>query len=266
MSDPTATAHSSDRLIVFDIGLHHGDDTDFYLKKGYDVVAIEADPRHVEKARVRFKDALESGRLEIVDKAIAPEPGIVTFYQNLDKDDWGSIDPAFGTRDDTRYNELTVPAVTFDEIYARVTTGRGARRVHYIKCDIEGGDIYVLQQLGRCANKPRYISVESVKLEYLAWMLTIGCTAFKLANQNLNWLTRLPKPAREGLDIEYAFVPGSSGPFGEELPGRWLSFREAAELYLTLRRAGDMYPSISNAWYDFHGRFDRPGDSPVGPE
>lgn len=260
-----STAPSHPRQVIFDIGLHHGDDTDFYLKKGYDVVAIEADAQHVAKARERFAGAIAEGRLEIIDKAIADRAGEITFYRNLDKDDWGSIDPAFGTRSGTRYETVTVPCITFDQVYRRITTGPGARTVHYIKCDIEGADIFVLQQLARCDAKPRYISVESVKLEYLAWMVSLGCTAFKLANQNLNWLTRLPNPAREGPYVEHTFAPDSSGPFGEEVPGRWLSFRETAELYLSLRRVAETYPQITNAWYDFHGRFEREGDAAAGP-
>ena len=27
--------------LIYDVGLHHGQDTDFYLKKGFDVVAFE---------------------------------------------------------------------------------------------------------------------------------------------------------------------------------------------------------------------------------
>ena len=30
--------------IIFDIGMHCGEDTDFYLKKGFTVVGVEANP------------------------------------------------------------------------------------------------------------------------------------------------------------------------------------------------------------------------------
>jgi len=29
-----------DRKLIFDIGMHHGGDTEFYLLKGFDVVAV----------------------------------------------------------------------------------------------------------------------------------------------------------------------------------------------------------------------------------
>jgi len=37
------------RDLIFDIGANNGDDTAFYLKKGFRVVAIEADPALAQK-------------------------------------------------------------------------------------------------------------------------------------------------------------------------------------------------------------------------
>jgi hypothetical protein len=34
--------------LIFDMGLHKGEDTDFYLRKGFDVVAFEANPFLIE--------------------------------------------------------------------------------------------------------------------------------------------------------------------------------------------------------------------------
>ena len=41
--------------IVFDVGMNNGDDSTHYLSKGYQVVAIEANPILVERARARFQ-------------------------------------------------------------------------------------------------------------------------------------------------------------------------------------------------------------------
>jgi 16S rRNA A1518/A1519 N6-dimethyltransferase RsmA/KsgA/DIM1 with predicted DNA glycosylase/AP lyase activity len=30
--------------LIYDVGMHHGEDTEFYLRKGFRVVAFEADP------------------------------------------------------------------------------------------------------------------------------------------------------------------------------------------------------------------------------
>lgn len=249
------------RPVIFDIGLHHGDDTDFYLRKGFDVVAVEADPRHVETCRTRFARELAEGRLEIIDAAIADNRGELTFYRNLDKDDWSSTDPKYGQRDGTRFETITVPTVTFAEIYERITqgsgiAGRGPRRVHYVKCDIEGADRYVLADLLRVSKPhlPTHFSVEAHHGDYFAFLRAAGYTRFKLVNQNLNWMQKLPSPPLEGEYVEYVFKGDTSGPFGEEAPGRWISFDECLEIYFASRRISQTYPSITLAWYDVHAR------------
>jgi hypothetical protein len=41
---------------MYDVGFHRGEDTAFYLKKGFCVVAFEAHPRLAEKGRAMFAD------------------------------------------------------------------------------------------------------------------------------------------------------------------------------------------------------------------
>lgn len=65
----------------------------------------------------------------------------------------------------------------------------------------------------------------------------------------------MPQTPLEGAYAEGHFGDGhSSGPFGEEAPGTWMSFEETADMYLSLTRCMKRQPSISNAWFDFHGR------------
>jgi predicted RNA methylase len=40
--------------LVYDVGLHNGDDTAFYLHQGFRVIAIDADPRAAAAAKQRF--------------------------------------------------------------------------------------------------------------------------------------------------------------------------------------------------------------------
>ncbi len=35
---------AKERLVVFDIGMHTGQDTNYYLRSGYKVIAAEANP------------------------------------------------------------------------------------------------------------------------------------------------------------------------------------------------------------------------------
>ena len=65
--------------IIYDVGMHNGDDTAYYLQKGCKVVAIEADPALCEQARRRFAERLGDG-LEILNIGIAKEPGELDFF------------------------------------------------------------------------------------------------------------------------------------------------------------------------------------------
>lgn len=61
--------------LIIDVGMHNGQDTAFYLAKGFDVVALEANPVLVDAARIRFASEIESGQLQILPEAIAETEG-----------------------------------------------------------------------------------------------------------------------------------------------------------------------------------------------
>jgi len=81
--------------LIFDVGMHTGEDTEFYLKKGFEVVAIEANPELVKHARSRFRDALSNKKLTLYDVAVADYEGEIDFYINSQHDDWGTISKDF---------------------------------------------------------------------------------------------------------------------------------------------------------------------------
>jgi len=45
------------------LGMHNGDDTAYYLARGYDVVAVEANPALCASAGKRFAPEVAAGRL-----------------------------------------------------------------------------------------------------------------------------------------------------------------------------------------------------------
>ena len=55
--------------LIFDIGASNGTDTQFYLDKGFDVVAVEADPVMYEENLHRFKTSIVQGRLQMLNRA-----------------------------------------------------------------------------------------------------------------------------------------------------------------------------------------------------
>src|SRR5271157_4948051 len=81
--------------LIYDVGLHKGEDAEFYLRKGFRVVAFEADPDLIASCRERLKGFLDHGQLTIVEGAIVGIDVIesgqkkVRFYKNHDKSVWG---------------------------------------------------------------------------------------------------------------------------------------------------------------------------------
>ena len=41
--------------LIYDVGMHQGEDTDYYLKKGFRVIAFEAEPNLVASCQKRFE-------------------------------------------------------------------------------------------------------------------------------------------------------------------------------------------------------------------
>ena len=54
MPSLTGTERMSDLIsnLIYDVGLHRGEDTDFYLKMGFGVVAVEANPELIAQCKI----------------------------------------------------------------------------------------------------------------------------------------------------------------------------------------------------------------------
>ena len=267
--------------LIYDIGLHKGLDTEFYLAKGFRVVAVEANAELAAEARQRFAAAIQAGRLTIVQAAIAAQAGTVRFFRNLRNSEWGTIDAGFAARNE-RFGAdsevVEVPALTFDELLARHGTP------YYVKIDIEGADDLCIAALERREERPAYVSFETAgparfaaTFLSLATLVRCGYRSFQLVNQARHRWTRLPQPAREGTYVDHPFRTGSSGPFGAELEGRWLPLEAFLRHYLPWLAAEDRWsingrgkPSLVRlrywcerlhllrplGWFDIHARRD----------
>jgi FkbM family methyltransferase len=68
--------------LVFNIGMHDGSDTTYYLAAGFRVLAVEADPSLVAQVSRRFPEEIQSGQLIILNVAMAAEEGESEFWIN----------------------------------------------------------------------------------------------------------------------------------------------------------------------------------------
>jgi len=265
--------------LIFDIGMHTGEDTAFYLKKGFRVVAVEANESLVAGARERFADEIDAGRLTLYNVAIAEREGTIDFFLNHEKDDWGTTSREFVARNEklgTRHTKVEVPCVRLQRIL------RECGVPYYAKIDIEGADLLCLQALLEFEERPRYVSIEASLRSFeavfgeLAHLWVLGYRRFKVVNQARNRSLRCPDPPLEGLYVDQRFDGYMSGPFGEEAPGEW---RDAESTLARYRRildeqrrsgAGGRYdaPLLRRldrfvrrvtgrepaGWYDIHGK------------
>jgi FkbM family methyltransferase len=232
-----------DQDLIFDIGMNDGSDTAFYMHKGFRVIAVEANPALVRTAERRFVSEISAGKLTIISCAIADHEGEATFYVNLDNDDHSSLDPEWGTRNGTRFETTkvrTIPLIKIIEQYGVP---------YYLKIDIEGADLIALRQLQQAPEKPQFISVEEHLLEYFPLLWSLGYCGFKIVNQ------------AQHLDCDgWRFPEGSTGPFGDDIPGQWLPFGDAIQDYmLNIRDCRDQ--GLFNeciGWFDIHATLDVP--------
>ena len=269
--------------LIYDVGMNNGDDTAFYLYQGFRVVAIEADPVRCESARKRFADAIQHGRLTILNVGIAEREGTATFWVCESVPEWSSFEHRVASRRGSPCHSIEVHTMRFRQVLEQFSIPE------YLKIDIEGADPLCVRDLPR-EPLPPYISVEdwieagergSRMLELL---YETGYRRFKLLEQSEFegvlttaeaffrrcvrsaayrlrplGLSQIPRQLAARYDSRvrngYSFEAGSSGPWGEGVPGRWLSIQRARKLHSAkverLIASGKPRP---HTWYDWHAK------------
>lgn len=220
--------------------MFRGEDTEFYLRRGFDVVAIDANPALVKAARLRLRTYIAGGRLAIVNAAIVSEPGPVDFLVYPDHPELSGVVNHYAERNLMRYRlayeRLGVHGILLETLLELYGVP------YYLKSDIEGEDLCCLEALGRFTDRPQYISYEvdyldaDRNLAMVATASALGYRQFKLVLQGRH------RAAHDGPD----FDEESSGPFGEESRGRWLSREALVALFASHLDRLD--------WHDVHAR------------
>jgi FkbM family methyltransferase len=230
--------------LIFDIGFHVGQDTEFYLKKGFWVVAVDANPLLIDEGKRKFAEYIDAGRLILLNVGIGQREEKLPFYVNRQLSEWSSFDKEIGTsRGD--YYVIDVPVVTLCSIAIRYGMP------YYIKIDIEGHDLMAIQSLRDMDDKPKYISVENGEAHMIEELYSQGYEKFKFVNQSRIHDIHLPYPAREGKYIDYKFPFGASGPFGQEITGEWLNKLEVSRASQEYWENPERDANI-HGWFDLH--------------
>jgi FkbM family methyltransferase len=247
--------------LIFDIGMYVGDDTSYYLQKGYKVVAVEANPVLAERNNKAFKKAIDHGQLTIINKGIAETKGNFSFWVNLKNREWSSFYKELATKLDPNVKEIRVDTIRLSDLFDEYGIP------YYLKIDVEGMDITCLKSI-TLKRKPKYVSCEAGDSELLDILLEKGYTKFKMINQAsgyypfsamqelLYFPSLLMKVVWKIRKKVFPFtVPyGSSGPLPDEGKGKWKTFDEIKKDYKTYYRDNGT-PINKLSWYDFHATY-----------
>jgi len=275
-----------DLPLIFDIGLHLGEDTAYYLARGYRVLAVDADARMVERAAAEFAGFVADGRLELLNAAVSETASSSIAFHLSANTMWSSAEAGIAGRLGLRGETVEVQTRTLAELIAEF----GAPL--YCKIDIEGLDAAALRSLEHADQLPEYISAETEclaederitdekALETLLCLARLGYRRFKLVDQGSLTVLEPEKPfytARDSIlngalrklgggdrlrrrtlrQAGYDFPAGATGPFGTDLRGSWLDHATARDTLLFHRR--NYFASRSAVafgfWCDWHAAF-----------
>src|SRR5215510_12147684 len=114
--------------------MNNGEDTAYYLRRGFRVVAIEADTRLAKCAAERFRAQISSGQLRILNIGIAAEEGELPFWICETRSEWSSFDRKLASRDGCPPHEIMVPCRRFASVLEEFGVP------YYLKVDIEGDE------------------------------------------------------------------------------------------------------------------------------
>jgi FkbM family methyltransferase len=232
--------------IAYDVGMNNGDDSEYYLKKGYRVVAIEANPFLCEQATRRFDNEIKSGRITILNLGVGPRPDRMMFFIHKFNTVLSTFCPEqvlSGNKNDLNpeaWQQMEVEVKRLSDIINFFGTPT------YVKIDIEGFDVVALNDLRECKIYPNYISAEAHQIDTFCHLVAMGYTEFKFVRgDTVQLVFRDHEIGVVGGGVSrHAFPPHSAGPFGDDIPGPWLSKNEILAVW----------QQNGGGWCDIHAR------------
>jgi FkbM family methyltransferase len=245
---------------IFDIGMYDASDTRYYLKEGFKVVAVEANPILVRSAENSLHQFIDSSQLILINAAIVEDTS-KPIELTICGDDLGAS--SIYKEKIIKRNPIGsyhVPGISLHDLFQKFGIP------FYLKVDIEGADRFCV--LGLTINtRPRYLSFEVGNdfEELLNFSESIGYTYFKLINQcnfrelcnqrliidrianRMNFLfnyNRYELIKRRGRFFKSMF---SSGPVPWYSDGKWQSARSLFSRW----QEANIKKNIQE-WYDLH--------------
>jgi len=266
------------RKLIYDVGAHNGADTRNYLLRGYDVVAVEADPGLAKQLKECFADRIAAGQLRVAECGIAEMDGELPFYICPELTEWNSFDKDWASKRGKRTIEVRIRARRFESLLEEYGIPQ------FLKIDIEGCDALCIRAL-TANTAPEFVSFEADQdsLALVAHLCSIGYRRFVLVNQWGFGTIGAPRPGTlahlkwSGLQTARAFSrrhlgakrvldavrpkrnrrvdeqiatygTSSSGPPPMERRDGWQNLDQFAYTWTSIKEAG----LLESSWYDIH--------------
>ena len=234
--------------LIYDVGMHKGEDTEYYLARGFKVIAFEAEPDLVNECKKKFEREIKNDKLVIIEGAIVEDVALteVHFFKNKTVSVWGTVLENWANRNQklgAASTVIKVPVVNFIDVIKRFG------EPYYLKIDIEGMDLVCLQKLINTDVRPKYISMESNKINFVELKAEfdafekLGYKDFYLQQQAIIQQQKISTTSTEGQYLDFKFKDGATGVFGNDLEGPWIDRDKALQSYrkifLTYKLFGD---------------------------
>src|SRR4051812_28179759 len=106
--------HMVNNKLIFDIGFHKGEDLQYFLHLGYNVIGMDADPRMVELAKETFAAQYKTGQLKVFNYAISDENDASVEFNISEWTLWNSLRKEIAGRDNKTMQTITVKTRRLD--------------------------------------------------------------------------------------------------------------------------------------------------------
>jgi FkbM family methyltransferase len=213
------------KKIIYDLGANSGENIQYFLKKGDIIVAVEANPVLCEIMTLKFANQIKEKKLFIENCVLTANEFTDVKEQKAEEVDF------YVHLKESTLSQFPEPTVKDEFIKIKVKSLNVINLIskygnpYYIKIDLESYDSKVLENLFINKIFPPFISAESHSIQILSLMISMGkYNAFKLV-QGYSVQDKFKDHKIMSLNGEekYSFPKHSSGPFGQDIPGEWMT-------------------------------------------